>query len=298
MQYSRKYLPSMQSLTAFEVAARTDSFTEAARILNLTQSAVSRQIFSLEKQLGVRLFDRERQSVCLNRAGRHYAEEIRKALGLISSASLNVKANPSGGLLRLAILPTFGTRWLAPRLSKFLTSHTGITISLATQLRAFDFDLEGLDAAIHFGLPDNDDVIYEYLLKETVVPACSPQFRADFKIKTPHDLVDVPRLKLSSRTGAWAQWFSQMNVDTKITEILDFDQFATAAQAAISGIGVALLPEFLIEEELARGELVRAIDMPMQSKEAYYLAYPKSKADYPPLKIFRDWIVTAAAEEE
>ena len=123
----RRFLPSISLLSAFEAAARTQSFTEAARELDLTQSAVSRQIMALEGQLGVELFIRDKKRVHLTLAGERYATEIRNALKSIASASLALKANPEGGTLNLAILPTFGTRWLAPRLPDFLSKHPGVT---------------------------------------------------------------------------------------------------------------------------------------------------------------------------
>src|SRR5262245_56643181 len=139
MLASRRFLPSISLLAAFEAVARTGSVPAAARELDLTQSAVSRQIKALEEQLGVELFLRERQTVRLTLAGDSYAREIREALRRISSASLNLRANPHGGTLNLAILPTFGTRWLAPRLGRFLSKNPGVTINLVTRLSSFDF---------------------------------------------------------------------------------------------------------------------------------------------------------------
>jgi LysR family glycine cleavage system transcriptional activator len=128
MAIPRRFLPSMSLLYAFEGAAGAESFTAAAAELNLTQSAVSRQIRALEDMLGCTLFLRERQTVKLTAAGEAYAGEIREALQHIATATLGLRANPSGGSLNLAILPTFGTRWLAPRLPSFLAENPGITI--------------------------------------------------------------------------------------------------------------------------------------------------------------------------
>ena len=119
----------MSVLCAFEAAARHQSFTGAALELSLTQSAVSRQIRALEELLGTDLFVRERQTVRLNKAGEAYAREIREALKRVSAATLGFRANPQGGTLNIAILPTFGTRWLAPRLPAFMAANPGITIN-------------------------------------------------------------------------------------------------------------------------------------------------------------------------
>ncbi|MBB4008761.1 LysR family transcriptional regulator [Allorhizobium taibaishanense] len=297
MQSPRRFLPSLQLLSAFEAAARTGSVTAAARELSLTQSAVSRQIKALEEQLGVELFHRERQTIRLTAGGNIYAREIRDALRMISTASLTLKANPFGGTLNLAILPTFGTRWLAPRLPGFLNQHPGITINLVTKLSYFDFRLEPVDAAIHFGLADWQGAEMSLLRSETVVPACSPGLRDTYRFESAHDVRDAPLLHLTTRPDAWERWLRANGAEADQVRGMLFDQFATAAQAAMAGLGVALLPEFLIQEELASGRLVKAIDRPMQSAEAYYLVWPNERGSHPPLQAFRDWILAETAPD-
>jgi LysR family glycine cleavage system transcriptional activator len=292
---SRRFLPSISLLAAFEAVARTGSVTAAARELDLTQSAVSRQIRALEEQLNVELFVRERQTVRLTLAGGSYAREIREALRRISSASLNLRANPHGGTLNLAILPTFGTRWLAPRLGRFLSANPGVTINLATRLSSFDFRLDSIDAAIHFGHPHWPGAELTFLMSEKTVPACSPDFVKQHAIATAGDLLGVPLLHLTTRPDAWEQWFADNGVAFQSVHGMLFDQFATAAQAAMAGLGVALLPTFLVQDELKSGDLVAAVDREMESSERYYLAYPSERADYAPLAAFRDWIVAQAA---
>ncbi|KRB62835.1 LysR family transcriptional regulator [Rhizobium sp. Root708] len=292
---SRRFLPSTSLLSAFESVARTGSVTAAARELDLTQSAVSRQIRALEEQLGVELFIRERQTVRLTMAGDSYAREIREALRRISNASLNLRANPHGGTLNLAILPTFGTRWLAPRLGRFLATNPGVTINLVTRLSSFDFRLDSIDAAIHFGHAHWPGAELTFLMSERTVPACSPIFRDLHAINSAEDLLDLPLLHLTTRPDAWEQWFGDNAVPFQNVHGMLFDQFATAAQAAIAGLGVALLPTFLIEEERKRGDLVAAVDRETESSERYYLAYPPERADYAPLAAFRDWIVLEAS---
>ncbi|MFQ1062497.1 LysR substrate-binding domain-containing protein [Bordetella trematum] len=298
MSLSRRFLPPMSLLCAFEAAARHASFSAAAAELHLTQSAVSRQIRALEDQLGAALFIRERQTVRLSPAGQAYVLEVREALTRISSATLSFSTNPQGGGLTLAILPTFGTRWLAPRLPEFLDNHPGITISLTTRLAQFDFKHEAVDAAIHFGAPQWPGADLSFLMSETVVPACSPALLAQFGFREPGDLLKAPLLHLASRPDAWRQWLAQSGVPALRGSGMVFDQFAVAAQAAVAGIGVALLPRFLIARELHQGDLVCAFpDLPdMESAERYYLAWPSSRADYPPLQAFRRWLEGAARD--
>lgn len=280
----------MSELVALEAAARLHSFTEAAAELHLTQSAISRQIRALEEQLGSPLFLREKQTVKLTLAGEAYAHEIRAALHRIGAATLTFRANPHGGTLNLAILPTFGARWLTPRLPDFMARHPGITINLTTKLSQFDFEIESVDAAIHFGLPDWPGAEHDLLMSETVVPACSPGLAKAFQLAQPADLLRAPLLHLVTRPNAWEQWFEAMDVPFTDVHGMLVDQFALASQAAIAGMGVALLPRFLIETELARGELLMPIDRPVQSEERYYLTWPSSRASHPPLTTFRGWL--------
>ena len=297
----RRFLPSLSHLQAFEAAARTGSVTLAARELSLTQSAVSRQIKALEQQLEVELFHRERQTIRLTAGGEAYARDIRDALKRIGGASLNLRANPYGGTLNLAILPTFGTRWLAARLPSFLTQHPGITLNLMTRLSVFDFAIDAMDAAIHFGMGDWPGAETTLLRQDRVVPACSPDLRARHGFAAPSDLRRAPLLHLTTRPDAWERWLRLHEAPADNVQGMLFDQFALVAQVARAGLGVALLPVFLIEEELKTGQLVRALDLPqggeMQSAEAYYLAWPPDRAAHPPLVAFRDWILNATAAD-
>ncbi len=196
--------------------------------------------------------------------------------------------------MNLAILPTFGTRWLAPRLGRFLAANPGVTINLVTRLSSFDFRLDSIDAAIHFGHPHWPGAELAFLMSERTLPACSPDFLKRNAISRAEDLLTVPLLHLTTRPDAWERWFADNGVTFESVHGMLFDQFATAAQAAIAGLGVALLPTFLIQEELRRGDLIAAVDREMESRERYYLAFPPERADYAPLAAFRDWIVSEA----
>jgi LysR family glycine cleavage system transcriptional activator len=286
----------MGLLVAFEACARLQKFTAAAEELSLTQSAVSRQIRALEDIVGVELFARERQTVRLTPAGEAYAEELRQALRAISHATLRLKASPGAGTLTLAILPTMGTRWLAPLLPDFTQKNPGVTLNLVTRLEPFNMETDGVDAALHYGTPEWPRAELDFLFEETVVPACSRALKAQHGFATPADLLAAPLLHLASRPQAWADWFGAQGLVFGGGAGMSTDQFATAMQAAAAGLGVALLPEFLFQQELARGELVSAVDVRSRSAGRYYLACAANRAWYPPLTAFRRWIRTQAAE--
>jgi LysR family transcriptional regulator, glycine cleavage system transcriptional activator len=295
MAIPRRLLPSTSLLHAYEAVARTGSVSIAARELNLTQSAVSRQIKVLEEQIEVELFVRERQTLRLTLAGETYARDIRDALRRISIATLNIRANPLGGTLNLAVLPAFGARWLLKRLPQFVASCPDIVINFITRLNQFDFSSETLDAAIHFGHPQWPGAEYQLLSRETVTPVCSPALLKRQPLRAAVDVLKAPLLILMSRPDGWERWLIAHGAPPEGVHGMMFDQFELIIQAAIAGMGLGLLPRFLIEDELARGILVPAIDLPLESPEGYYLVWPLERSQYPPLIAFRQWLTRESA---
>jgi LysR family glycine cleavage system transcriptional activator len=288
----RRLVPSLAALQAFEAAARHGSFTRAAEELDLTQGAVSRQVAALEESLGVALFERVRQRVTLTPAGNAYAEDVRQALSRIAAATLSAMAfRGAGGPLALAILPTFGTRWLIPRLPRFFAAHPDVTIDFATRIRPFDFAREPLDAAIHAGDETWTGAVMHPLMGETLVPVGSPGLLRDLGLREPADALRAPLLHQATRPLAWRDWMAAQGVASEVQAGPSFEQFAMVAQAAAAGLGLAILPRFLIEEELRSGQLVVAFDRPIESQRAYWLVYPEEKRHRPALAAFRDWLL-------
>lgn len=292
MLYPRRLYPSMSMLMAFDAAARTGSFSAAARELSLTQGAVSRQIHALENQLDVTLFNRVGKTVQLTEMGKVYEQEIHGGLQTIRNASLNAITSPLSGTLNLAILPTFGTRWLMPRFPSFLEQHPDITVNFVTKLSPFDFQSENLHSAIHYGEPDWPNTTCTFLMGETAVPVCSPDFLEHNPIENTRDMSAVPLLHLASRPSAWKDWFALNNTLLPQHQGMLFEQFSILIQAGVAGIGVALLPIFLIQSELVRGELVIIQGAPLESSNsAYYLVTPTDKSEYAPVVAFRNWLL-------
>lgn len=292
-----RFFPSIAFLRALEAFERVESVTRVAKEMSLTQSAVSRQLLALEEQMEVTLFIREKRRLTLTAAGKVYAKEIREALLKISTASLRLKANPLGGGLDLAILPTFGMRWLSPRLSDFASRNPEITVNLGTRMIPFDFHRENFDAAIHFGTDDWPDAEHMEIMTETVIPVGSPELLGKLNIITTEDLLSAPLLHLETRPNGWEQWAALRGVKSGALTGMLFDQFATMTQAAIHGLGLALLPEFLIQKELQEKRLSIALEGATKSIGKYYLVWPKDKSDYMPVIAFRQWLRTCIEPE-
>ena len=298
MSIERRLLPSIASLRALEALDRLGSATAVAEELNQTQSAVSRQLQALEAQLGADLIVRERKRMILTPAAQEYVQDIRAALQQIAQASLNLRVNPEGGSLNLAILPTFGMRWLVPRLSAFAQQHPEVTINMSTRLERFNFGSEPFDAAIHYGTGDWPGTDRLKLLSEQVLPVCAPDLIEKDTIAHPRDLLTYPLLQIQTRPQAWAQWFASWGMqDVKLSGTV-YDQFSTITQAAIHGLGVALLPDYLAKSEIDTGRLVPAYGAATRSLGSYYLVWPKEKARKQALRLFRDWLATQAETED
>jgi len=291
-------------LAAFDAAARTGSFTAAAKELALTQGAISRQINALEQQLDIRLFLRNKQTISLTETGKAYANEINSALSHIRSATLNLMTNPNGGVLNIAILPMFGSRWLMPRLADFLAKNPQITINTVSKFSQFDFSKEDVHCAIHFGKADWSQANCTFLMAEESVPVCSPKLFAQANLAKADNvcanLIDLPLLHIATRPDAWQQWFNEHNViaEAKARQGMHFEQFSIATNAAVAGLGVALLPKFLIENELKRGELQVICNKPQQTDSGYYLVTPNDKLSYAPIQAFTRWIEQVVAIEQ
>lgn len=286
----RRFLPSISLLSAFEAVLRTGSISAAAREVNLTQSTVSRLIQNLEEQLGRPLFERHRQRLIPTEAAQAYGRDVTRALDLIQRGSMEFSANPGGGALSLAILPAFGTRWLAPRLGTFLTRHPGVTINLATRLKRFNFAAEGFDAAIHFGTDDWRDAGHMKLFEERLTACISPALLAEYPIADARDMAGLPLLQLETRSNAWSIWFAAQGAQPPSVTGMLLDQFATMTQAAIAGLGVALLPDYLADIEIEEKRLVPLMKRSIPGSGAYWLVWPRSRANYPPLDAFRSWL--------
>lgn len=295
MSHPRRFSPSISWLIAFESVARLQSVTDAAAELALSQGAVSRQIQKLEKQIGTDLFVRTKKRLTLSAAGAAYAIDVREALKLIQSATIQVQSNPEGGTLNLSILPAFGTYWLAPRLPGFLAANPGVTVNLSTRTEPFDFAQERFHAALHFGQDNwpNTDAIR--LMEEDVVPVVSADLGASVNLQGPGDLVHLPLLHLETRPDAWDAWFQQQDVVPTRGVGTVFDQFATMAKAVSVGIGAGLLPRYLVEKDLASGTLMVVPNAKPTRIGSYFMVWPKRAAHYPPLRAFRDWIAAQAA---
>ena len=292
----RRKIPSTAALVAFEAAARHQSFTRAAEELALTQSAICRQIGGLEEFLGLELFRRSRRGVKLTEAGQSYARRVATQLDAVERDTLSVMGQQGAMTIELALVPTFGTQWLLPRLQQFQTLHPEITVNLTNRTRPFLFADTDFDAAIYFGDGEWSGTVAHPLMPERSVPVCSPALLDGAAALTPKDLAEMPLLQQTTRPYAWRQWFDSLGM--KVARDMTgprLELFSMLAQAAEHRMGVALIPAFLIQRELAEGRLVIAHPHAYRREDqAYHLMIPERRVESAALNAFRDWLLDEA----
>lgn len=301
MNYSKRDLPPLPALRALEALDRLGSATVVAEELHLTQSAVSRQLKTLEDHLGIPLFLRDKRALRLTEEAQGFAEVVREALDRIAQSALALRLQDGGGGLRLAILPSFGMRWLVPRLPEFAARHPDVTVNMTTRLRPFSFASEPFDAALHYSAGDRPDwpgAAFLPLAVEVVRPLAAPALLPRGPL-APADLARQPLLHIQTRPEAWARWFALQ--DAPLDGPLPgtgFDQFTTILQAALHGLGIALLPDYLTQAERAAGQLHDASPAAPVRMGTYFLVWPDTRRLPPALRSFRDWLGLHSAGEE
>lgn len=292
----RRKIPSTAALVAFESAARHQSFTKAAEELALTQSAVCRQIAGLEAFLGLELFRRTRRGVMLTEDGLSYSRRIAAQLDAVERDTLAVMGQQGSTSLELAVVPTFATQWLLPRLKDFQRRHPEVTVNLTNRTRPFLFADTEFDAALYFGDGDWPGTESCFLMRENPVPVCSPALIAPLDRLDARQLAALPLLQQSTRPYAWRQWFGSLGL--QVEGDLGgprYELFSMLAQAAMHDMGVALIPPLLIERELAEGRLIVPLAHALRlSDKAYYLIVPERKLELAALRAFRDWLTAQA----
>jgi LysR family glycine cleavage system transcriptional activator len=279
----RKGIPKLAALQIFEAAARHESFTRAAEELSLTQSAVCRQVAGLEAHLGVGLFQRVKKRVVLTSHGRHYAGQIRKNLDRIERDTLELMAQRGvGQILELAVVPTFASQWLIPRLPQFKALRPDVTVNLSIRTEPFLFSDSSFDAAIYFGATIWPGTQGQLLFREgPVLPVCSPALLPNGRPLTPEQLAELPLLHLSTRPDAWRDWFAQngMGQDLQAVRGARYELFSMLASAASAGLGVALIPAIMLSSELESGRLRVAIALATAAATAQAPAHTAPQAN-------------------
>jgi LysR family transcriptional regulator, glycine cleavage system transcriptional activator len=285
-----KRLPPLTTLPVLEAAARLKSFSAAAAELNVTHGAVSHQIRSLEEHLGVALFARVARRVELTAEGAMLAEAVRAALAKVAEAVEALSPAERERKLSISVLPSFGSRWLMPRLGKFLQANPQYEISVEASPRHANFIADGFDIAIRFGVGPWPGLHHEHLAEDTYFPVCSPKFRRGKLPTKPAQLSGLPLFRPDHEN--WDIWLGAAGLEIKTNYIgVDYNDATLSLQRAIAGEGIALTRRSLVGDDLTNGNLVKLFDYEAPSPYSYNLVCLPQHATSPKVRKFRDWLV-------
>jgi LysR family glycine cleavage system transcriptional activator len=290
-------LPSLHALHVFEVAARLGSFTRAALELHVTQTAVSHQIKQLEGELGLPLFRRSGRGLTLTAAGLAWQAELAAIFGKLRDANRRLRRRESSerSLVSLTTIPSFGARWLVPRLGGFLALHPELDLRISTSELVVDFTVDPIDVGIRFGQGRYPGLLSEKLLDDYFLVVATPA-KAE-RLKRPRDLAGQTLL-FDDHIDAWRRWFAARGMAEPLgTRHHQLTDSGLLVEAAVRGQGVALARWSLIQDELSAGRLQRVFPklQPLEVGHAYFLVGLRETFRRPAIASFRDWLLSEIA---
>lgn len=287
-------LPTIAALRAFVLAAQYRNFSRAADELDITQSGVSRAVRSIEEATGTPLFERTGHGLVLTEPGVLYLGEAAEILSNLGAATFRLSTFRSGvETLQIATVPSLGSKWLSPKIGKFLKTNSDIQITVTASIGHFSFETTEIDAAIHYGTNSWPETQSEFLMDEMLIPVCIPSLAKGSTVAS--QLLDMTLIQHTHRPTAWREWFRDVGLShPNPTAGPTFEQYQMGIEAALSGLGPILMPPFMVMEELQSGRFVPMHDMLVPSPWSYHLIYPRVKRSKPSVQKFRAWLRSEA----
>ncbi len=294
----RRRLPPLNALKVFEAAARHESFTRAAEELCVTQGAVSHQVKALEAELGIKLFNRERQRLIITEAGRDYLVVLRDALDRIAVGTERLIQRQSSGVLTVSTSPDFAAKWLVNRLGRFAETHSDIDLRISATMHHVDFAREDVDLAVRHGDGNWPGLDVVRLCSEDLFAVCSPKLLSGRnRMRKPSDVLKFPLLHLDDRKD-WSNWLEAAGVvNAEISHGPVLNRASMVIDAAVDGQGVALARTTLAAWDLINGRLVRPFAAALRLSKTYWVVCPKATSLLPKITTFRDWLLAEAADD-
>lgn len=289
-------LPPLNSLRAFEVAARLGGFVAASSELNVTPAAISHQVKLLEAHLGVELFRRLPRGMELTNAGRELLPEISRGLSHFSRAIGSLSGGELRGTLRVNVPPSFATLWLVPRLDGFLNAFPDIQLHMTAYNRAPDLMNDEVDIRIAYGKGNYPGLKTDYIMEETIFPICAPSLlnkspiRRMADIKN-HTLIHDFNVGDDEPSMTWAHWLRGSGVkENMISRHVRYSDTILMVEAAVNGQGVALGRSSVVADHLKSGRLIKPLNIQQTSEYAYYMITTDEGAEKPRVRAFLDWL--------
>ena len=291
-------LPPLNSLKAFEAAARHLSFTKAAEELFVTQAAISHQIKLLEDHLSIKLFMRRNRSLLLTEEGQSYFLDIKDIFVNLYDATERLLSRGAKGSVSIALTPSFAIQWLVPRLSDFSQHNPDIDVRIKAQDHDENSLTDDVDVAIYYGKGQWNGIHADKLHTEYLIPVCSPLLLSQNNgLRSLEDLANFTLLHDTSRTN-WKDYIKSVGLtNVNVNQGPIFSHSSMVLQAAIHGQGIALAHSVLAQPDIDSGRLVLPFSQALISERAYYLVCRDNQLDSPKIKIFRQWLMNKVKQE-
>lgn len=302
MENFRSTLPNLKALIAFEAAARLESFTAAGQEVNLSQSAVSHCVKTLEQDLGVPLFDRQHRKLRLTRDGIEFHNSVLVALNQLSSISNKLRSDSSHDTLRIATDVGMANNWLTKRLPAFRACHPNVVLDFTVSDQADDLVSTSNDLALVHGAGDWPGFDVSFLFEEETFPVCSAAYLAQHgPIDTLDDLCDADLIDLKYEKWDWMNWtiwLTAMGAQRRpLHHVSQSNFYESILESARHGQGIALGWRRFVDDDLHSGALVVPIAASYKPGDAYYLVSPKNQDETEAVTAFRDWVAREVAQQ-
>jgi LysR family transcriptional regulator, glycine cleavage system transcriptional activator len=296
MRKDLDHLPPLDLLLAFEAAARHLSFTRAADERFVTQSAISRQIRSLEDDLGVELFARGHRTLALTAPGQKLLLACQSVLAQLRRTVSGIRAPNAREVLALSTTPSFASYWLIPRLRSFTQANPGVDVRLDASYEVRDLQGEGFDIAVRYQRANASDG--ERLFNETMLPVCAPSLRRsrDAPLKVPadlrhHTLIEVEGMSGGGAPVEWSSWLQANGVpDLEPRSRLTFSSYNEVVAAAVAGQGVGLGRRPLLDGLLRSKQLVAPFGDAKETARAYFVLIDPASRARPAVRALEEWL--------
>ena len=288
---SKFRIPALNSLRAFEAAARLQSITKACEELHVTHAAVSRHIQKVEQQLGRELFERHHRKIILNDDGESLLRAVAGAFTQIQRAIVYLSRNQNPERLVISVDPDFAGLWLVPRLAEFNAIAPNILVEIVAEKGLRFSDNPRIDCAIQYAKAGSELENGEVLFRSQLFPVCAPESARNPPLRSSEDLLG--RVLVHDRTtDEWREYIQSCSppIDVDPTLGLIFSETLLCHEAAARGQGVAMGDDFLAEMQLSEGHLVRPFEASFPSKNAYYFIIPERDVRHPGVSAFRAWL--------
>lgn len=300
----RKIAVYLNALRAFEAAARLQTFVAAATELHVSPSAISQLVKTLEDYVGRPLFVRSRAGVALTGEAAAAYPSVRDGFGLLIEGLQRLHRPETQNIVTMSVTPAFAGKWLLPRIESFRAAHPSLDIRLDAANRLADYDREGIDIGVRYGVGQYPGLLAERLMDEDIFPVCSPKLldglgKSIIGLDDLHEitLIHDATFDFDPTFPAWATWLASQGVkiNKPMRGGLHMNSSVLAIQAAIAGQGIALGRSRLVAEDISAGLLIKPFDEKQISRCAYYVVYRQKGSLSAQVKAVRDWLLAETA---